>query len=175
MTGSVYRETGKTMETLYTKHMQINTVHVRDVAKALWFLTTKGDSGSVWNLADHGETSQGKVNAILEEIYGIKTGFVNSVAMLAAKALKPKNLVEYVNDMHLKPFSDAMKKYGINDTPLTPYLDEELIKDNDTWIDGRAIEGLGFKYDHPEVNAALLREVLQDYVGKKFFPKELAN
>jgi nucleoside-diphosphate-sugar epimerase len=175
MTGAVYKETGKSMETLYTKHLQINTVHVKDVAKALWFLTSKGDNGSVWNLADHGETDQGKVNHILEEIYGIKTGFLNSVAMVAARAVKTKTLVEHVNDMHLKPFSEALKKYGIADTPLTPYLDEELIKDNDLWIDGKAIEGLGFKYDHPQVTAALLKEVLQDYVAKKFFPKELVG
>jgi len=175
MTGSVYKETGKSMDTLYTKHLQINTVHVRDVVKALWFLTSKGECGSIWNLADSNETDQGKVNAILEQIYGIKTGFVNTVAMVAAKALKTKHLVEYVNDMHLKPFSDAMKKYNISDTPLTPYLDEELIKDYDLWIDGKHIESLGFSYDHPAVNAELLREVLHDYVGKKYFPKELVG
>jgi len=175
MTGAVYKETGKSMETLYTKHLLLNTVHVRDVAKALWFLTAKGENGSVWNLSDKGDTDQGKINGMLEEIYGIKTGFLNSVAMMAAKALKTKHLVEYVNDMHLKPFSEAMKKYGIADTPLTPYLDEELIKDNDVWIDGKAIEGLGFKYDHPEATAALLKEVLQDYAAKKFFPKELIS
>jgi len=173
MTGAVYKETGKTMEMLYTKHLCTSTVHARDVAKALWFLTTKGDNGSIWNLADGAETDQGKVNGLLEEVYGIKTGFINTVKMTAAKALKTKMLVEYVNDMHLKPFSEAMKKYGINDTPLTPYLDEELIKEHDLWVDGHAIEGLGFKYDHPAPTAALLKEVLQDYVAKKFFPKEL--
>jgi len=175
MTGSVYKETGKTMEMLYSKHLQLNTVHVRDVVKAIWFLTAKGDCGSVWNLVDTAETDQGKVNGLLEEVFGIKTGFLNSVAMLAAKALKTKHLVEYVNDMHLKPFSDAMKKYGITDTPLTPYLDEELIKDNDLWVDGSAIKSLGFTYDHPAPTAALLKEVLNDYVGKKYFPKELVG
>jgi len=175
MTGSVYKETGKTMEMLYTKHLCTNTVHVKDVVKAIWFLTAKGDTGSVWNLVDSNETDQGKINALLEEVFGIKTGFLNSVAMLAAKALKTKHLVEYVNDMHLKPFSDSMKKYGITDTPLTPYLDEELIKDNDLWVDGSAIKSLGFAYDYPNVTAALLKEVLNDYVAKKYFPKELVG
>jgi len=171
MTGAVYKETGKTMDTLYSKHLCLNTVHVRDVAKALWFLTAKGENGSIWNLVDGAETDQGKVNHLLEEVYGIKTGFVNTVLMTAAKAMKTKTLVEYVNDMHLKPFSEAMKKYGIADTPLTPYLDEELIKDNDLWIDGHAIEGLGFKYDCPQPTGALMKEVLQDYVAKKILPQ----
>lgn len=173
MTGSIYKETGKKMETLYSKDLHLNTVHVRDVAKALWVLTSKGDSGTIWNLADKGHTDQGKINGLLEEIYGIKTTFLNAVKMAGASAMGTKFLVGFVNDMHLKPFSDAMKKYGINDTPLTPYLDEELIKDNAVWVDGSAIEKLGFKYDHPEVNAASLKEVLSDYVAKGFFPKEL--
>lgn len=78
MTGSIYKETGKKMETLYAKDLQVNTVHVRDVARALWLLTTKGESGTTWNLADKGFTDQGKINGLLEEIYGIKTQFLNA-------------------------------------------------------------------------------------------------
>jgi len=36
-----------------------------------------------------------------------------------------------------------------------------------------AIEKLGFSYDYPAPNAGLLREVIQDYIAKGFFPKEL--
>jgi len=93
--------------------------------------------------------------------------------MTAAKAMGTKFLVSYANDMHLKPFSDACKKYGIQDTPLTPYLDEELIKENPISVDGSAIEALGFAYDYPAPNAELLKEVMNDYVQKGYFPKEL--
>jgi len=171
--GSVYKESKETLKSLYTKDLKINTVHVRDVAKAIWFLTDHGDSGSIWNLADKNDTDQGKVNAWLEEIFGIKTKFINAVEMTAGKAMGTKFLVGIANDMHLKPFSDACKKYGIVETPLTPYLDEELVKENSTSIDGSAIEKLGFGYDHPAPNAGLLKEVLQDYVVKGYFPKEL--
>jgi len=82
-------------------------------------------------------------------------------------------LVSIANDLHLKPFSDACKKYGIQETPLTPYLDEELIKENSTCIDGSKIEKLGFQYDYPAPNVGLLKEVLDDYVAKGYFPKEL--
>jgi len=163
------------METLYTKSLKLNTVHVDDVAKALWFLTTHGPSGSIWNLADKGDTDQGKINTLLEQLYGIKTQFLNQIKMTAASTMGTKFLVGFVNDLHLKPFSDAMKKYNINDTPLTPYLDEELIKDNDTSVDGTAIESLGFTYTHPAPTVELLREVLLDYNAKGYFPKELTN
>lgn len=118
-----------------------------DVAKAIHFLFTKGDSGSTYNLADPNETDQGKLHKLLEGIYGIKTDFVGAIKMTAASALGTKFLVGFANDEHLKPFSDACKKYGIFDTPLTPYLDEELVLPNPLSVDGSAITQLGFKYD----------------------------
>jgi len=173
LVGSIYKETGKTMQSLYTKDLRTNTVHADDAAKALHFLFTNGKSGDIYNLADKGDTDQGKVNKCIEAIYGIKTGFVNALKMTAAAAMGTKFLCSYANDQHLKPFSDACKKYGVGETPLTPYLDEELIKDTPTGVDGSKIESLGFKYDHPDLNPASLKEVLQDYVQKKYFPKEL--
>jgi len=171
--GSIYKETGKKMESLYSKDMRMNTVHVKDVAKALWFLCQNGKSGEVYNLADHGDTDQGKINKILEDLFGIKTTFLNAIKMAGAAQLGTKFLVGFANDQHLKPFSDACKKYGIADTPLTPYLDEELIKETPTAVVGTKIEGLGFKYEHPEITTALCKEVLDDFVEKGFFPKEM--
>jgi len=171
--GSIYKETGKKMESLYTKDLRMNTVHVKDVAKALWFLCKDGKSGEVYNLADHGDTDQGKVNKILEDIFGIKTTFLNSIKMAAASQMGTKFLVGFANDQHLKPFSDACKKYGIKDTPLTPYLDEELIKETPTAVSGSKIESLGFKYDYPEITSALCKEVLDDFVTKGYFPREM--
>jgi len=171
--GSIYKESGETLKSLYTKDLKINTVHVKDVAKALWFLTNHGDSGTIWNLADKNDTDQGKINKWLEEIYGIKTKFIGAVEMTGAKALGTKWLTSFANDLHLKPFSDACKKYHIHDSPLTPYLDEELVKENSTCIDGNAIEKLGFHYDYPAPTSELLKQVLLDYVAKGYFPKEL--
>jgi len=171
--GSIYKESKETLKSLYSKDLKMNTVHVKDVAKAIWFLTNHAESGSIWNLADKNDTDQGKVNEWLEQIYGIKTKFLSGVKMAAGKAAGTKFLVSFANDLHLKPFSDACKKYGIHETPLTPYLDEELIKENSISIDGTHIEKIGFSYDYPAPNAALLKEVLEDYVAKGYFPKEL--
>jgi len=93
--------------------------------------------------------------------------------MSLATQMGTKYLVGYANDEHLRPFSDACKKYGILDTPLTPYLDEELIKENATAVDGTAITKLGFSYAHPHVTAECLREVMHDFIKKGHFPKEL--
>jgi len=171
--GSIYKETGKKMESLYSKDMRMNTVHVTDVAKAIWFLCENGKPGETYNLADHGDTDQGKINKTLEDLFSIKTSFLNGLKMAAAGQMGTKFLVGFANDQHLKPFSDACKKYGIADTPLTPYLDEELIKETPTAVTGTKIEALGFKYEHPELTTALCKEVLDDFVAKGYFPKEM--
>jgi len=171
--GSIYKVTGDKMTSLYTKDMRVNTVHVKDVAKALWFLCENGASGEVFNLADGGDTDQGTINKILENLYGIRTTFLNSLKMSAASTMGTKFLVGLANDQHLKPFSDACKKYQIQDTPLTPYLDEELIKETPTAVDGTKITGIGFVYDHPQITPELCREVLEDFVIKGYFPREL--
>lgn len=46
------------MEMLWTKDLKTNTVHVRDVAKALWFLTTNGNNGQIFNLCDENDTGE---------------------------------------------------------------------------------------------------------------------
>jgi len=171
--GSIYREQKEKMETLYTSGLRVNTVHADDVAKALHFLLTKGQSGAVYNLADQNETDQGKIHKLLEGIYVIKTDFVNALKMVAVSAMSTKYLVGFANDQHLKPFSDACKKYGIADTPLTPYLDEELILPNPLSVDGTAITALGFKYDVPAPTVDNLKAVLLDYINKGYFPKQM--
>jgi nucleoside-diphosphate-sugar epimerase len=36
----------------------MNTVHVHDVARAIWHLCDHGNSGEIYNLADQGDTSK---------------------------------------------------------------------------------------------------------------------
>jgi len=74
---------------------------------------------------------------------------------------------------HLKPWSDLCKSKGILDTPLTPYLDEELLYKCETFITGSFIETTGFSYNFPNLTSNLLREVINDFVGKGAFPNGL--
>jgi len=53
---AVYQHTGEEMKFLWNKDMRINTVHVRDVCRALVHLCSKGKVGEVYNLADKGDT-----------------------------------------------------------------------------------------------------------------------
>lgn len=56
--GAVYKKSGETMKTLWTKELRLNTVHVEDVARALWHIALNGKQGHIYNLADKGDTSE---------------------------------------------------------------------------------------------------------------------
>lgn len=168
--GAVYKALGEKMEFLWDKDLNINTVHVRDVVRALWHLCEKGAAGSVYNLADEGKTDQGQINKLIEAIYGIKTSFLGNFQSKIATGVSMKTVAEYSNDKHLKPWSDLCKKASITTTPLTPYLDEELLYDNPLSVDGNAIKSTGFSYTVPKVTEELLRESITYFTNNGTFP-----
>jgi len=167
--GAVYKHLGEKMKFLWDEKLKINTVHVRDVAKALWIVSQKGQLGAIYNLADKGDTDQGTFNDILSKVFGIETGFLGMVYSNLAK-VNFKAATEEVNDKHLKPWSDLCKAAGIVNTPLTPYLDQELLYNNSLAVDGSAIEAIGFTYDYPKIEEGLVREQIDYFVKQKLFP-----
>lgn len=173
--GAVYKHLKEEMKFLWTKDLRINTVHVNDVCKALFLVAQKGTSGKIYNLADSNETNQETVAAIIREIYGIKTDYQGSVISNFAM-LNLESVTEDVNDKHLQPWSELCKSHGITSTPLTPYLDKELLSNNSLTIDGTAItKDLGFTYDHPKMTKELLMEVIQNFIDVKAFPSGILN
>lgn len=172
--GAVYQKLGKTMELLWDKSLRVNTVHVRDVVKALWLVATKAPEKEIYNLADSSDTDQGSMNKHIAELFGIKTDFMGSMQSTLATSLAMKTVADVANDKHLKPWSDLLKEQGIVDSPLTPYLDEELLYNNSYSIDGQKIvKNLGFVYDVPQLTIDLLVEVVHDFEAKNYFPKNL--
>ncbi|KAJ3310706.1 hypothetical protein HDU76_003310 [Blyttiomyces sp. JEL0837] len=171
--GAVYRQLKEEMKLLWTKDLKINTVHVVDVVRAMWAVTALESEGGlrkgplkgleVYNLSDHGDTDQGAINAHLQGMFGIETGFQGTIISQFAK-LNLDSVTEDVNDKHLEPWSELCKKGGVVNTPLTPYLDKELLKDNALSVDGTKIEkDLGFKYTVEKLNEASLREVVAQF------------
>jgi len=170
ITAAVYKFLNEKMEFLWGKELRLNTVHVRDVAAALWHLTTHAEVGSTFNLADSNQTDQGFINKLLESIFGIKTGFMGTFSSTVATGLAMSTVAETANEKHLAPWSDLCKSKGITNTPLTPYLDEELLYDNALSVDGSKIAATGFSYAHPEPTEALFREVIDTFVAQGYFP-----
>lgn len=171
--GAVYKHLGEEMEFLWDKEMKINTVHVSDVCRALWHLTENGKNGETYNLSDENDTDQQSVNALLSEIFGIKTTCMGSIKTnLAKAALSMKRVAETANEKHLTPWSELCKSKGITNTVLSPYLDEELLYHNNLHVDGSKIKSTGFTYQVPKMGKAQLQEVIKHFQELGYFPKE---
>jgi nucleoside-diphosphate-sugar epimerase len=168
--GAIYKHLGKPMKLLWTGDLKIHTVHVHDVVRALFHLCNHGQSGSVYNLADKNDTDQGKINKHLEALFGIKTKFAGKVFTKAVSSLGMDSITSTVNDKHVAPWSKMTKEAGIEITPLSPYLDKELLGNNPLAVDGSAIEATGFSYEVPLITTEKLREWVDYNVALKLFP-----
>lgn len=69
------------------------------------------------------------------------------------------------------PWSDLCRDHNISFTPLSPYIDKELLYYTPLYVDGTAIEKTGFKYEIPEVTKDLLVESIKYYEDLNLFPK----
>lgn len=169
--GAVYKELKETMKFLWTKDLKLNTVHVHDVCRALWHLCTNGKKGDIFNLSDKSDTDQGSINVILEKMFGIETKFAGKMLSGLAAKLSMDKIAKEVNDKHVAPWSQMTKAAGIAITPLSPYLDQELLYKKHLAIDGSAIEKTGFKYEVPNLTEEKLREWVKYFEELNLFPK----
>lgn len=172
VTAACYRELKEKMKLLWTKDLQMNTVHVSDVVSALWHLSTAGSTGEVYNLADQGFTTQGKISQLVSTLFGIQHDYFGTVLSNLAR-LNMRSATEDSNEKHLAPWSDACLRDGISNTPLSPYLDQELLYNKHLHINGHRITATGFSYQHPRITIELLKEVVDDYVANGLFPRSL--
>ncbi|KAF8980078.1 hypothetical protein BGZ46_004666, partial [Entomortierella lignicola] len=119
---------------------------------------------------------QEAVNTHIRSIFGIETGFTGSfIAGVAQKLdlIDMKEVTEETNDMHLAPWAELLKKENIKNSPLTPYLDQELLYNNALSLDGSQIcVSTGFTYEHPKLTTESLREVITDFQELGIWPKE---
>ena len=138
------------MKFLWTGDLKMNTVHVNDVCAAVWHLCQHGRNNEIYNLADKNDTDQAKIATILRTLFRIQTDFVGAIGSRVAK-VNMKAVVDSVNEKHCEPWSKMCKEAGITNSPLSPFLDQELLDNNPLAVDGSKIEATGFKYQFPSV------------------------
>ncbi|CEP10755.1 hypothetical protein [Parasitella parasitica] len=178
--GRIYKHLDEKMKLLWSEDLKLNTVHVEDVSRACWHLAqwytdnSIGLSGQVpiFNLADKQDTDQQKINEHLESIFEIKTGYHGTVVSSFAK-LNLDYVNEIVNEKHLGPWAELVRKNGIAATPLSPYIDRELLYNNNLSVDGSKIErDTKFTYSVPFLMTEKLNEIIDGYKELKVWPKD---
>lgn len=169
------RDPKETMKWLWGSELRTNTLHVEDVARALWMAAewrSKNDripnvssDKIVFNVVDKGATSQGTMANIIKAIFDIDTGFQNTLVNTFAR-LNLEHVVDDVNDDTLDEWADLLESAGIkeNGGPLTPFMEKELLKDADLSLDGSRFENVvGFRYGSRKSESSNLTNMLTQH------------
>ncbi|XP_074096679.1 uncharacterized protein LOC141525885 [Cotesia typhae] len=171
--GAVYKYLREMMKLLWGRNLHMNTVHIIDVARALWHVATRDDTISqVYNVVDEDDSTQGSISAMVSELFNINHDYWGITLSKLAK-MEMSTVVEEVNDKHMGPWAEACNKDGIENSPLSPYIDQELLYNKHLYLDNGKLLKTGFNYNYPKVTKELLKEILDDYVTMKIFPHSL--
>lgn len=77
---------------------------------------------------------------LIHDTFHIETGFHGTLISAFAR-LNLDHVVDEVNDETLDPWADLQNKAGVpQTTPLSPFMEKELLKDTDLSLDGSAFE-----------------------------------
>lgn len=79
-------------------------------------------------------------------------------------------VLEEINDKHMAPWAQLCDNNEIVNTPLTPYMDEELLDDKHLHLANDKLKATGFQLKHPLVTRALLEEIVHDFGAQKLLP-----
>ncbi|KAJ5807853.1 hypothetical protein N7474_009122 [Penicillium riverlandense] len=177
----VHVDLGKELELLYSKDLKINTLHVQDAAAALFraaeWRASKGPRGpndsfpEVFNVVDHNDTRQEDVAKALSEVFGLKVSFIGSLVSQLAK-LSLDDVVDDMNEVSLQTWAELLAKSNISRAgPISPFLERDVLKDQDMSIDGSLFESVtGWKPTHERFNADGIREMVESYKRMGWWP-----
>lgn len=127
-------------------------------------------STPVFNIVDHGATSQGTLATLISDAFSIKTGFQGQLISQFAK-LNLDHVVDDLNEDILTPWAEMLKTRSITTSRLSPFLEKELLKERDLSIDGSEFENkTGFKYERERFDAQGLQEMVDSYQRMGWWP-----
>ncbi|KAJ0177603.1 hypothetical protein K1T71_006476 [Dendrolimus kikuchii] len=170
--GGIYKHLGETMKLLWTADLKMNTVHVKDVCRAIWSLANRPEAnGQVYNVVDEANSSQGSLAEIVSDMFKINHDYYGTAISTLAKN-DIASVAEEANDKHLTAWADICRKYSLEHTPLEPSAGAELLLNKQLCLDGAKVAGI-VRPEVPKPTVDNLREVLEDYASMNLFPKEL--
>ncbi|KAK5133254.1 hypothetical protein LTR08_007988 [Meristemomyces frigidus] len=176
------REPKETMKWLWGSDLRTNTLHVDDAARAMWLaaewrsrndrIPSASSDRVIFNVVDKGATTQGTMANIIKQIFGIETGFQNTLVNTFAR-LNLEHVVDDLNDDTLDDWADLQEAAGIRDNggPLTPFMEKELLRDADLSLDGSRFESVvGFRPEHERITKEEVQAVIDSYKRMKWWP-----
>ncbi|KAL0881351.1 hypothetical protein ABMA27_001228 [Loxostege sticticalis] len=170
--GGIYKHLGETMKLLWTADLKMNTVHVRDVCRAIWTLAFKPEANKqIYNVVDDANSTQGSLAELVSNIFKINHDYYGTAISTLAKN-DIASVAEEANDKHLTAWADICRKYSLAHTPLEPSAGAELLLNKRLCLDGARLRA-AMPLDVPAPTEHKLVQVLEDYASMNLFPKEL--
>lgn len=187
----VHLELGQDLELLYSKDVKVNTLHVRDAASALWRAAEwRAELGKLdrsdpktpelfrdpkmpvaFNVVDHNDTQQEHLANALAEVFNLKVKFLGSIVSTLAK-LSLDDAVDDMNEISLQEWADLLERSKIERPgPIGPFLELDVLKDQDMSIDGAFFEKTtGWKPKYEKFDADSVREMVESYKRMGWWP-----
>ncbi|RZF33221.1 hypothetical protein LSTR_LSTR014026 [Laodelphax striatellus] len=178
--GAVYRHLGESMKLLWGRDLVTNTCHVDDVCRAVWHVAVRGGEGGgggggshVYNVVDDSQSTQGSLSDLVSEMFNINHDYYGNLISKIAK-VEMSTVVDEVNDKHLAPWAELCALGGVNNTPLSPYIQQELMYEKHLNLDASKLAATGFQLAVPRVTKKALQEILDDHIEMNLFPNVFA-
>ncbi|XP_055529427.1 uncharacterized protein LOC129721178 isoform X2 [Wyeomyia smithii] len=169
----IYKYLNETMKLLWTGSMKMNVVHVEDVCGALWeLMRNEQTAGETINICDDSEATQEIISDLLADIFGIKADYWG-IVMSSMTKVDMVGAIEEINDKHLGPWAELCQKDGVFNTPLTPYMNQELLLHKHLNLDNAKMKSYGYQLKHPTIRREYLEEIIKDFIAMNHFPRSL--
>ncbi|XP_049532278.1 uncharacterized protein LOC125949355 [Anopheles darlingi] len=169
----IYKHLGETMKLLWTGTMKMNVVHVEDVCGSIWeLLQTDRSIREIVNVCDDSDATQATISELLADIFGIEIDYWG-ITMSNMTKLDMAGAIEEINDRHLGPWADVCTRDGVLNTPLTPYMDQELLLHKHVHLSNEKLKSYGYQLRRPRITRESLEEIVKDFIGMNHFPRTL--
>ncbi|XP_017769344.1 PREDICTED: uncharacterized protein LOC108557368 [Nicrophorus vespilloides] len=171
MVAAIYKFLNEPMKFLWDSDIRVNTVHVDDLCRAIWYVCGREEAvGQIYNVVDQAGSTQGSLASMLSEIFKVKVSYYGN---LVSSVVDLGNAADEANDKHLVAWANACQQDDIQNTPLSPYMDFELLQNKHLNLDGTKLRNLGFTYTVPKPTVESIREALKYFLDMKVFPPSL--
>lgn len=186
----VYKDLERPLPFPFPKEQLMHSVHVKDAARAMWTAaewrsnsnnnnqqSTSSSSNdddalpNVFNIVDHNNTTKGNFADALTREFDIECSFMNAMMVQLAK-MNAEEVFGEVNEEALEVWADLLEEKGITRPgPLTPFLEQDYLKDGDVCVDGGLFERTtGFKYEFEKNPPQFLRSLIDSYERMNWWP-----
>jgi len=110
---------------------------------------------------------------MLGELFKVKVTFVGGMLSSLAEKVSLSSVAEEANDKHVPGWQKICTQHKVNNTPLSPYLDKEILKKNNLCVSNAALKKDGFTFVHPTFTKATLEGIYKAFIAQGIFPPVL--